>query len=48
MGRGDRSTVRWKHDRTRRSKARDARMRAAKAQKRRESAQAHEPSGATA
>ncbi len=31
MGRGARSTVRWKHDRIRRKKARDARLRAAKA-----------------
>jgi hypothetical protein len=31
MGRGARSTVRWKHDRIRRKKARDGRVRAAKA-----------------
>jgi hypothetical protein len=31
MGRGARSTVRWKHDRIRRKKARDARVMAAKA-----------------
>jgi hypothetical protein len=31
MGRGARSTVRWKHDRIRRKKARDSRLRAAKA-----------------
>jgi hypothetical protein len=31
MGRGARSTVRWKHDRIRRKKARDGRIRAAKA-----------------
>jgi hypothetical protein len=31
MGRGARSTVRWKHDRIRRKKARDARLRSAKA-----------------
>jgi hypothetical protein len=30
MGRGARSTVRWKHDRIRRKKARDARVRIAK------------------
>ena len=32
MGRGARSTVRWKHDRIRRKKARDARIRATKAE----------------
>jgi hypothetical protein len=31
MGRGARSTVRWKHDRVRRKKARDARVRSGKA-----------------
>lgn len=34
MGRGARSTVRWKHDRIRRKKARDARVRAAKGEAR--------------
>lgn len=31
MARGSRSTIRWKHDRIRRKKQRDARTRAAKA-----------------
>jgi hypothetical protein len=34
MGRGSRSTVRWKHDRIRKKKARDARVRDAKAEQR--------------
>jgi hypothetical protein len=37
MARGSRSTVRWKHDRIRRKKAREARVRAAKAESRRSS-----------
>ncbi len=35
MARGSRSTVRWKHDRTRRKKLRDARARARKSEARR-------------
>jgi hypothetical protein len=31
MGRGARSTIRWKHDRIRRKKAREARVRLTKA-----------------
>jgi len=31
MGRGSRSTIRWKHDRIRRKKGREARVRTAKA-----------------
>jgi hypothetical protein len=34
MGRGARSTVRWKHDRIRRKKARDARVRTTKGEAR--------------
>ena len=34
MGRGARSTVRWKHDRIRRKKARDARARVKRAEAR--------------
>jgi hypothetical protein len=34
MGRGARSTVRWKHDRIRRKKAREARVRVAKGEAR--------------
>lgn len=34
MGRGARSTVRWKHDRIRRKKARDARVKVAKGEAR--------------
>jgi hypothetical protein len=40
MGRGARSTVRWKHDRIRRKKARDARLRSAKAAARKAGAEA--------
>jgi hypothetical protein len=38
MGRGARSTVRWKHDRIRRKKARDGRVRKAKAEARKPAA----------
>lgn len=38
MGRGARSTVRWKHDRIRRKKQREARVRAAKAEARKPAA----------
>jgi hypothetical protein len=38
MGRGARSTVRWKHDRVRRKKARDARVRKAKGEVRKPAA----------
>jgi hypothetical protein len=34
MGRGARSTVRWKHDRIRRKKARDTRAKAARGEAR--------------
>ncbi|HET9690228.1 MAG TPA: hypothetical protein VFP61_03690 [Acidimicrobiales bacterium] len=34
MGRGSRSTVRWKHDRTKKKKARDARARTTRAEDR--------------
>jgi len=40
MGRGARSTVRWKHDRIRRKKARDGRVRQSKAAARRDQSQA--------
>lgn len=36
MGRGARSTVRWKHDRTRRKKARDLRAKQERTQSRKE------------
>jgi hypothetical protein len=39
MGRGARSTVRWKHDRIRRKKERDARVRRAKAEARKDQLQ---------
>jgi len=38
MGKGARSTVRWKHDRIRRKKAREARARAAHAEARKPTA----------
>lgn len=37
MGRGSRSTVRWKQDRTKRKKARDARIRKEKGSQRKTS-----------
>ncbi|MDA8045550.1 MAG: hypothetical protein M0Z30_09970 [Actinomycetota bacterium] len=38
MGRGARSTVRWKHDRIRRKKARDVRAKATKGEARKSAA----------
>ncbi|HWE58000.1 MAG TPA: hypothetical protein VG435_21040 [Acidimicrobiales bacterium] len=38
MGRGARSTVRWKHDRIRRKKARDARAKVTKGEARKATA----------